>query len=426
MTKLPRSVRSPGCGSCAKTCPTGTSALSVRSTSSFSPASWICWTASRSTLPTTSGTATGLAALSCDCTSCHANQPPTSASATIEHAEEPGPDRTAPRRLVVLVVAAGRVRRRSRCGGRADRRRRLVGAREHRRRRLGRLGGDADPARDPLEIGVHLLGGVVAVGGILRERAQRDVVEVARDLGAVRRGWGGNLREVLHRDLDRRLAVERDAAGEQLVEDDPGRVEVGGLVDRGTARLLGREVLRGADDRAGLGHLARRAGARDPEVHHLDAALAVDDHVVRLDVAVDDPVPVREAQRREDLARVVDRDPERRRAARDEQLLQRPPLDVLHRDVVRPLGLAAVVDRDDARMREPGGVLRLAAEALDELLVAGVPVVEDLDRDAAAELLVGGEVDVRHPARAELPDDQVAPVEEAVDEVVARGHKRTG
>ena len=176
----------------------------------------------------------------------------------------------------------------------------------------------------------------------------------------------------------------------------------------------------------GLGHLARRAGARDPEVHHLDAALAVDDHVVRLDVAVDDPVPVREAERREDLARVVDRDPERRRAARDEQLLQRPPLDVLHRDVVRPLRLAAVVDRDDARMREAGGVLRLAAEALDELVVARVPVVEDLDRDAAPELLVVREVDVRHPAGAELPDDQVAPVEERVDEVVARGHKWTG
>ena len=194
----------------------------------------------------------------------------------------------------------------------------------------------------------------------------------------------------------------------------------------GAARLLGREVLRRADDRACLGHLARCAGACDAEVGHLHAALAVDDHVVRLDVAVDDPVAVREAERREDLPRVVDRDPERRRAARDEQLLERAPLEVLHRDVVGALGLAAVVDRDDVRVREPGGVLRLAAEALDELLVAGVPVVEDLDRDAPAELLVFGEIDVRHAARAELPDDQVAPVEEPVDEGIARGHRRSG
>ena len=65
-------------------------------------------------------------------------------------------------------------------------------------------------------------------------------------------------------------------------------------------------------------------------------------------------------------------------------------------------------------MRERGGVLRLAAEALDELLVVRVAVVEDLDRDPAAELLVLGEVDVRHPAGAELAHDLVATVEERV------------
>ena len=145
---------------------------------------------------------------------------------------------------------------------------------------------------------------------------------------------------------------------------------------------------------------------------------------MRLDVAVDDAVAVREAERGEDLARVVDRDRDRAEAARDDQLLERPPLEVLHRDVVGALGLAAVVDRDDVRVREPGCVLRLAPEALDELLVVRVAVVEDLDRDAAAELLVLGEVDVRHPARAELARDAVAPVEEGADEGVRSRHGR--
>ena len=232
-----------------------------------------------------------------------------------------------------------------------------------------------------------------------------------RDLGPARRRRVRRLREMLHRDLHRRLARERHRSGQQLVEDDPRRVEIGALVDRGAARLLGREVLRRADDRAGLGHLAR-AGPGDAEVGDLDATFAVDDHVVRLDVPVDDPVLVRVAQRGEDLSRVRDRDRHRARPARHDQLLQRPALDVLHHDVVRALGDAPVVDRDDVGVRQPGGVGRLAAEALDELLVVRVALVEDLHRDAAAELLVLGEPDVGHPARAELALEAVAVCEE--------------
>ena len=109
---------------------------------------------------------------------------------------------------------------------------------------------------------------------------------------------------------------------------------------------------------------------------------------------------------------------DRERAARHDQLLEAAALDHLHGDVVRALGLAAVVDGDDVRVREPGCRLRLAAEALDEEVVARVALVEDLDRDAAPELLVLGEVDVGHAAGAELPQDPVAAVEERVDEGV--------
>src|SRR5262249_23064863 len=141
-----------------------------------------------------------------------------------------------------------------------------------------------------------------------------------------------------------------------------------------------------------------------------------------LDVAVHDAVPVREAERGENLTRVLDRNGDGRRPALDDQLLERTPVQVLHRDVVGAFGLASVVDRDDVRVRQRSGVLRLATEPLDELLVAGVPVVQDLDRDAAAELLVLGEIDVRHPAGAELAHDLVATVEEGSDERVRNGH----
>ena len=56
--------------------------------------------------------------------------------------------------------------------------------------------------------------------------------------------------------------------------------------------------------------------------------------------------------------RVADRDLDRRRAEADEELLERPPVQVLHRDVVGALRLAAaVVDRHDVRVERPAAFL---------------------------------------------------------------------
>jgi hypothetical protein len=67
-------------------------------------------------------------------------------------------------------------------------------------------------------------------------------------------------------------------------------------------------------------------------------------------------------------------------------------------------------------------VRRLAPETLDELLVVRVARVEHLDRDAAPELLVLGQVDVGHAAAAELARDAIAPREEGAGEGVLGRH----
>jgi hypothetical protein len=135
-----------------------------------------------------------------------------------------------------------------------------------------------------------------------------------------------------------------------------------------------------------------------------------------------DPVPVCESNRREDLAGVLDGDGNRSWTTRNDELLERAAVEILHGDVVGALCLATVVDRHDVGMREARGVLRLAAETLDELVVACVAVVEDLDRYASAEHLVLSEVDVRHSARAELAEDAIAPVKEGIEEGVGDCH----
>jgi hypothetical protein len=99
-----------------------------------------------------------------------------------------------------------------------------------------------------------------------------------------------------------------------------------------------------------------------------------------------------------------------------------PPGQVLHGDVVGAvLCLAAVEDGDDERAGQGGGAPCLAPEALDEVLVLGVAVLEQLERDVAVEDPVVRQEHVGHAAAARQ-GPQLVPV---VDEVLAHGSDYT-
>ena len=102
--------------------------------------------------------------------------------------------------------------------------------------------------------------------------------------------------------------------------------------------------------------------------------------------------------------RVADRQP----TAALDQLLEVLALDVLEDDELAPFVLAAVDDGDDVRVAELGDRARLAAKALDVLLVGGELLVEDLDRDRAVEQAVVGLPDAGHPAASDELEELVA------------------
>ena len=205
----------------------------------------------------------------------------------------------------------------------------------------------------------HLAGGAAGPGGLDREHVlevgdQLGVVRVAlldalggrgvhdrgergRHLGALGLHVGELLSHVLHRDRDLVLALERDLAGEHLVEHDAERVQVR-LTGHGPAEgLLGRDVVGRAQHPAVRGQslLVERAG--DPEVRDLRRALLVDQDVLRLHVAVHDVAGVRRPERAGDLDGVRDRLRRRQAARAADPLLERLALDVLEHDV-RPGG----------------------------------------------------------------------------------------
>ena len=177
----------------------------------------------------------------------------------------PGPLRPLGRRLRPAGREDARLRARVRSDG-------LGAAGEHPRRHLG-VARDGPAAAHSAELVGHLARRAVPERRILGERPHHDLLEPLRHEPVLLPDRRRRVGHLLHRDLDRGVAGERQLAGQHLVEHDPHRVEVGLRPDVEPARLLGREVLRGAHDRADLGHLrdVRRPG--DAEVRHLEPAL---------------------------------------------------------------------------------------------------------------------------------------------------------
>ena len=216
-------------------------------------------------------------------------------------------------------------------------------------------------------------------------------------------------------------------AAQRLVEHDPERVEIGPLVDRGAAQLLGRHVAHRADRQPAAGHPGEAAHARDPEVHelHLRAGTVLIRPVpVRqvdvggLDVAMNDARCVR---RREPVAEAAhDREQLRRRHRPDPPEPHREvlALEQLHREVERPIvELPDLADLHDGRVlhhRERGA---LAPEALHRAVVVGQLPAHELQGDAGVGLEIDGLEHLAHTALSELaleakarPDDHASGV----------------
>ena len=178
--------------------------------------------------------------------------------------------------------------------------------------------------RQLLQGGMHRLGDVAGDG--LPQR---------RDLGRL----GGHH---LGDDRLRRRPAEGRLAGEHLVEHAAQRVDVAARVELALAhRLLGAHVLRRAERHPGLGHpgAGLAGGERDAEVGDERAAV-VEQDVLRLDVAVDDAVPMGVVERARDLGGDPDGLADRQLLLAGHPVAERDALDERHHveeEASRPL-----------------------------------------------------------------------------------------
>ncbi len=110
------------------------------------------------------------------------------------------------------------------------------------------------------------------------------------------------------------------------------------------------------------------------------------------------------------------RDPRRRllveRAALRELSAERGPVHELHRVPERPFDVAEIVDFHDARMLERGRHTRFLAEALRELRVFSVRLVQDLESFEALEARAPYLIDGGESAASQEAENLIAAAEE--------------
>ncbi|SCE41278.1 hypothetical protein GA0115245_133721, partial [Streptomyces sp. di188] len=156
--------------------------------------------------------------------------------------------------------------------------------------------------------------------------------------------------------------------------------------------------------------------------------MAAQQHVVRLDVPVQDARRVRGLQRAEDLQADAGGLARRQRALLLEHRAERAALDEFHHDPRPALDHGDVVDVDHGGVVEPGGGAGLTAHPLEGVVpftfgkVVGDPGL--LDGHLAVDGLVLGTPHGAHAAVAELGEQPVAAGDHPSRAGVGRGRNR--
>jgi hypothetical protein len=230
----------------------------------------------------------------------------------------------------------------------------------------------------------------------------------------------GSEADVLEQDGERIAPVERRASGKALEAHDAQTIDVAPAVHVGGPRLLGAHVVRRTHRHARAGELGVASAAGDAEIGDHAAAGVIEEHVVRLDVAVHDALAVRIAQR----ARRLGKNPAGlgggQRPVLEQPVGQRLAAQELHCKICDLASLADAVDRDDVRMLEPRRDPRFAHEPLDERVVEGERERQHLDRHLAVEHELARPVDDGHAAAAELLEHLVFADQRRLDDVEIR------
>ena len=267
--------------------------------------------------------------------------------------------------------------------------------------------------------------GLIAILGPWSQRRGDEVVVRSELRGGLRRhrvlALGDLLRECAVVGIGAGLVQAH--AGEQLVQHDAGRVEIGAVIDDASAdQLLGRHVAELAKAHLGIGRGSADRTLRDAEVDDLGLAFERHEHVGRRDIAVNQVerravlagATVRICQAVRDLAAdeqcEVDRQARLAMGEERQRAAKVTALDVLEREEVLLADAPDLEHLGDVDVLQLDRDLRFVDESRDELRIGGEVREHLLDHRELLEPgeAVLGEKDFAHAAARQALHEEVA------------------
>ena len=273
-----------------------------------------------------------------------------------------------------------------------------------RRRRIGGRRYDAGlQGRD------HLAGALKAVLWALLQQAHHDLREIVGRIRTTQRHRHRHLGEMLHQQRRCGAAGERRFARQHLVGHDAQRIEIAARIEITITGRLFRRHVRGRADRHTRGGQTRRLatvarGTGNTEVGDQRPAVdTIQQNVVGLDIAMNHPARVRKRQRighfEQPAAYVIDGERSALLQLRGEVV----PVDAGHHEEHQIPDFVDRINRDDVRMTQLGGRLRLAQKTRADVTPKGQLRRQQLDRHEPFEALVLGPIHDAHATTTDFP-----------------------
>ena len=182
-------------------------------------------------------------------------------------------------------------------------------------------------------------------------------------------GSNSRILNVLHGYCNRVFSVKGLSARQHLVEHNANGIDIRTLVGVFAPRLLGRNVMYGADGLIGDGLAVNTREPCNTEIHDLYCTVREKQDVLGLDVAVNNALVVSVLQCFKYLHHKLESILPPQNPLLFKQLLQRDTVNVLHNDELYLIGEAHIVDLYDIGMGEDSNSLAFVAEASYKLIV---------------------------------------------------------